>query len=238
MSPVLASPRQRAGTRRSATPRAGYSVDVVLLTVVEGQLAAALVRAEGRPGERLRERWLVPWEAGAVDESLADAAERVARDVMGAAPHYLEQLGAFGDGRRHPGPAPLSVAYVGLVPAGAVLPGDTGGDFFPVNDLPPLAPRQRAMVDAAVAHVQQRVGQAPVAFRLLPPTFTLSELQELYELLLDRRLHKASFRRSLQAARIVEPTDEWRSEGRGRPAQLFRYAPKRRRNAPRGVRFE
>ncbi|MGZ8413207.1 MAG: NUDIX hydrolase [Gemmatirosa sp.] len=238
MSPVLASPRTRAGTRRSAPSRAGYSVDVVLLTVVEGQLAAALVWAEGRPGERLRERWLVPWEAGEVDESLGDAAERVARDVMGTAPHYLEQLGAFGDGRRHPGPSPLSVAYVGLVPAGASLPADTGGDFFPVNDLPPLAPRQRAMVDAAVAHVQQRVGQAPVAFRLLPQTFTLSELQELYELLLDRRLHKASFRRSLQAARIVEPTDEWRSEGRGRPAQLFRYAPKRRRNAPRGVRFE
>ncbi len=238
MSPVLASPRSRAGTRRSAPSRAGYSVDVVLLTVVDGQLAAALVRAEGRPGERLRERWLVPWEAGAVDESLGDAAERVARDVLGNAPHYLEQLGAFGDGRRHPGPSPLSVAYVGLVPAGSVLPGDTGGDFFPVNDLPPLAPRQRAMVDAAVTHVQQRVGQAPVAFRLLPQTFTLSELQELYELLLDRRLHKASFRRSLQAARIVEPTDEWRSEGRGRPAQLFRYAPKRRRNAPRGVRFE
>src|SRR5207237_6940880 len=90
--------------------------------------------------------------------------------------------------------------------------------FFAVADVPGLAPRQRAMVDAAVELVQSRVGQAPVAFRLLPPTFTLSELQEMYELLLDRRLHKASFRRSLQAARIVEATDEWRSEGRGRPA--------------------
>lgn len=238
MSPLLTSPRPRAAGRRSTPQRAGYSVDVVLLTVQEGQLAAALVRAEGRPGERLRERWTLPFEPGAADEALADAAMRVARDVMGSSPHYLEQLGAFGDGRRHPGPSPLSVAYVGLVPAGAVLPGDTGGDFFPINDLPALAPRQRAMIDAAVTHVQQWVGQAPVAFRLLPSTFTLSELQELYELLLDRRLHKASFRRSLQAARIVEPTDEWRSEGRGRPAQLFRYAPKRRRNAPRGVRFE
>ena len=59
-----------------------------------------------------------------------------------------------------------------------------------------------------------------------------------YELLLGRRLHKASFRRALQAAWLVEPTDEWRSEGRGRPAQLFRYAPRRRRNQRRGVRFD
>jgi 8-oxo-dGTP diphosphatase len=78
----------------------------------------------------------------------------------------------------------------------------------------------------------------PIAFRLLPSTFTLSELQAVYELLLGRRLHKASFRRSLHGATLVEATDEWRSEGRGRPAQLFRYAPPRRRRQRHGVRFD
>jgi 8-oxo-dGTP diphosphatase len=150
----------------------------------------------------------------------------------------MEQIGAFGDGRRHPATAPLSVAYVALVPAAADVDPDAGAEFFPLSALPPLAPRQRAIVDAAVAHVRSRVGQAPVAFRLLPPSFTLSELQERYELLLGRQLHKASFRRALQGARIVEPTDVWRSEGRGRPAQLFRYATRRKKVAPRGVRFD
>jgi 8-oxo-dGTP diphosphatase len=73
---------------------------------------------------------------------------------------------------------------------------------------------------------------------LLPATFTLSELQHMYELLLGRRLHKASFRRALAAAALVEPTDEWRSEGRGRPAQLYRFGPKKRRRGRRGVRFD
>lgn len=86
--------------------------------------------------------------------------------------------------------------------------------------------------------IRARLDQSPIAFRLLPPTFTLSQLQEIYELLLGRRLHKASFRRALHASWLVEPTDEWRSEGRGRPAQLFRYAPRRRRGSRRGVRFE
>ena len=230
--------RTRPTLRRSASARSGYTVDLVLLTVQDGQLAVALVRAEGKPGERLRERWMLPWELGTTDEPLQDAAERVAADVAGAAPQFVEQVGAFGDGRRHPGKTGLSVAFVGLVPTGAVLPADSGAEFFPVESLPALAPRHRTMIEDAVAHVRARVGQAPVPFRLLPAVFTLSELQELYELLLGRRLHKASFRRSLQAARIVEPTEEWRSEGRGRPAQLFRYAPKRRRAAPRGVRFE
>jgi 8-oxo-dGTP diphosphatase len=86
--------------------------------------------------------------------------------------------------------------------------------------------------------MQERLDQAPIAFRLLPSTFTLSDLQHMYELLLGKRLHKASFRRALRAAWLVEPTDEWRSEGRGRPAQLFRYVPKKRRRSHRGVRFD
>jgi 8-oxo-dGTP diphosphatase len=94
------------------------------------------------------------------------------------------------------------------------------------------------MADAALGEVRRRMDYSPVAFRLLPAVFTLSELQRMYEMLLGRRLHKASFRRALQAAFLVEPTDEWRGEGRGRPAQLFRYAPRRRRGGRRAVRFD
>jgi 8-oxo-dGTP diphosphatase len=217
-------------------------VDVVLLTVQDGQLAVALsrpaVRSSARGGERPRERWVLPWGPGRFEETLVQTAERIAQATLGDDPAWLEQVGAFGDGRRHPGTAEISVTFVGLVAAGSALPADGDAVFFAISDLPALAPRQRAMVDAAVAMIQARVGQAPIAFRLLPPTFTLSELQEMYELLLNRPLHKASFRRSLQAARIVEATEEWRSEGRGRPAQLFSYAPRRRKATPRGVRFE
>ena len=91
---------------------------------------------------------------------------------------------------------------------------------------------------AALAALRDRMDLAPIAFRLLPAAFTLAELQATYELLLGRRLHKASFRRALQGAYLVEPTDAWRSEGRGRPAQLFRYAPRARRGRGRSVRFE
>ena len=64
------------------------------------------------------------------------------------------------------------------------------------------------------------------------------DLQATYETILARRLHKASFRRALQAAFLVDPTGEQRGEGRGRPAQLFRFAPRRRKSARRGVRLD
>ena len=94
------------------------------------------------------------------------------------------------------------------------------------------------MLDGAITVVRGRMDQSPVAFKLLPQMFTLTELQQMYELLLGKRLHKASFRRVLQAAWLVEPTDEWRSEGRGRPAQLYRYSPRKRRPAQRGIRLD
>jgi 8-oxo-dGTP diphosphatase len=125
-----------------------------------------------------------------------------------------------------------------VVPQGTPVPAGGEQSWFALGDVPAVTPRQRALLDAALETIRVRLDQAPIAFRLLPATFTLSELQQTYELLLGRRLHKASFRRALQAAWLVEPTDEWRSEGRGRPAQLFRYAPRRRRNQRRGVRFD
>jgi 8-oxo-dGTP diphosphatase len=170
-------------------------------------------------------------------EGLEDAAARIAEGALGATPALLEQVGAFADARRHPGDADVSVGIVALTPQiEAALIG--GAEWFSLAALPPLAPRHRAIVDRATTVVRQRVDQSPLAFRLLPPTFTLSDLQAIYELLLGRRLHKASFRRALQASYLVEPTDEWRSEGRGRPAQLFRYAPRKRRGLRRGVRFD
>jgi len=184
-----------------------------------------------------RERWSLPWDAPLPGEGLEDAAARITEAALGATPALLEQVGAFADARRHPGDADVSVGLVALTPhAEAALV--AGAEWFSLAALPPLSPRHRAIVDRATTVVRQRVDQSPLAFRLLPPTFTLSELQAIYELLLGRRLHKASFRRALQASYLVEPTDEWRSEGRGRPAQLFQYAPRRRRGARRGVRFD
>ena len=213
--------------------RPSSTIDVVLLTAVGSQLAVLLCRApEGR------EKWVLPWDALRPSEAMEATATRIARASSVGEPAWLEQVGAFGDSKRHPSESEISVAYAGLVPMGT--PSPVGGVYawFTLSDVPQLAPRQRLILDDAVAVIRGRMDQSPVAFRLLPQMFTLTELQQMYELLLGKRLHKASFRRALQAAWLVEPTDEWRSEGRGRPAQLYRYSPRKRRPAQRGIRLD
>jgi len=218
--------------RERSSRTSPYSVDIVLVTAMGNELAILLTR-----GSTERERWSLPWRTPQAGETLENGAIRAAQDALGDPPIWMEQIGAFGDSKRHPSDSEISVASVGLVPHETASPA-MGYTWFPMRDLPPLSPRQRAIVEAAMRTMQGRLDQAPIAFRLLPATFTLSDLQQMYELLLGKRLHKASFRRALQAAWLVEPTDEWRSEGRGRPAQLFRYAPKKRRRSHRGVRFD
>lgn len=213
--------------------RPACTIDIVLLTAVGGQLAVLLCRAPDG-----REKWVLPWDAQRPAEMMEAAASRVAKAAAVGDPAWLEQIGAFGDGKRHPSESEMSVGYVGLVPMGT--PSPVGGVYawFTLSDVPQLAPRQRLILDSAVSMIRVRMDQSPVAFRLLPQMFTLTELQQMYELLLGKRLHKASFRRALQAAWLVEPSDEWRSEGRGRPAQLYRYSPRKRRPAQRGIRLD
>ena len=223
----------RTSSSRSPARRAPPSVDLVILAPSGRRLMVLL----GRGPAQSREKWQLPWRSLRPNEALDDEAAKLARKTLDTAPALIEQIRAFGDGRRHPSGSELSVAFLALVDGDTSAGFEGDATWFGVDDLPSLPPRQRGMLEAVLTSLRTRLDQGPIAFHLLPATFTLTQLQEIYELLLGRRLHKASFRRSLHAAWLVEPTDEWRSEGRGRPAQLFRYAPKKRRGGRRGVRF-
>jgi 8-oxo-dGTP diphosphatase len=223
----------RSPATRPSSSRVLLSVDVVLFTARDRTLSALLV---GPTPSHHRDRWCLPAGTVRPGESVDDTATRIARETLGSAPSHLEQVAALGGGTRAGRDASLTVVYVGLVP-GAGDP-KTGSSWATSSEVGLLPARQREEVERAIAAVRAQLDHQPIAFRLLPDLFTLSDLQEIYEILLGRPLHKASFRRALHAAAIVEPTEQWRSEGRGRPAQLFRYAPPRRRRQRRGVRFD
>lgn len=222
----------RSSAARAASRSVSLAVDVALFSPRGAELAVLIA-----PAKRPRERAGLPSDTLRTDESLDDAAARISRDALGIAPSLLDQVGARGGARRPAdASAQLVVTYFGLVPEASASARDV--TWSPLSSLTSLPARQRDEVEAALTTIRAQIDRQPIAFRLLPSTFTLSELQSVYELVLGRRLHKASFRRSLHASALVEATDEWRSEGRGRPAQLFRYAPPRRRRARRGVRFD
>jgi 8-oxo-dGTP diphosphatase len=223
----------RPKTPAATAAGASLALDLVAFTIGEAALEVLLVREPGRA-----EGWQLPTAHYLPPAPLREAASRFAGFVLGSPPTWFEQVGAESEGQ-HPLQAALSIGWVTAVPRGTATAGDAA--WHPVDALPgTLGARQQALVARAHAQVRQRLDHAPVAFHFLPPVFTLSGLQEVYERLLGRAVHKASFRRALAGAALVAPTEEWRSEGRGRPAQLFTLAPKprSRRGVARAIRFD
>lgn len=203
------------------------TVDIALLVLSEGRLSIGLLR---RPNEPFSGRLALP--GGFVhpeeDDDLAATAARVLREKTGIVSPYLEQLFSFSGAVRDPRGWSLSVCYYALVP-GEVVEASSIGEFelVPVDGRPPLPFDHDRIVDAAIERLRGKATYSTLPAFLLPETFTLAELQSVYEHVLDTKLDKSSFRKKVEAQGIVEPVKGVRRGAAHRPAQLYRLSASR-----------
>ncbi|HHS97853.1 MAG TPA: NUDIX hydrolase [Chloroflexi bacterium] len=204
-------------------PRPAVTVDVVIFTLREGDLQVLLIRRRNPPFQGM---WAIPGGFIRIDESLEDAALRELEEETSVRDVYLEQLYTFGDPDRDPRGRVITVAYFALVPADAVRPraGDDAAEarWWSMYHLPPLAFDHDKILAYALQRLRYKLEYTAVGFELLPETFTLSELQAAYEVILGEKLDKRNFRRKILSAGILEETGEYRT-GEGRPAKLYRF---------------
>jgi len=203
------------------------TVDIVIFTIRDERLHVLLVKRGIPP---FAGRWAIPGGFVLEDESLEDAALRELREETGVADVYLEQLYSFGDPARDPRGRVVTIAYYALISADRALP-VAGTDvaearWCAVENLPELAFDHRKIVDYAIERLRNKLEYTTVGFQLLPATFTLSELQAVYQAILGRRLDKRNFRRKLAILGILSPTRQVR-RGVGKPARLYRFAASR-----------
>lgn len=207
------------------------AVVVVILTVVDDDLRVLLIR---RSGEPFRDYWALPGGLLAEGESLDHAAGRKLFDETGLQDVYLEQLYTFGElsrdasGRTDGGDGERAVAvtYFALVQCerARLRESETWQPaWHSVYKLPMLAFDNNAVVDYAVRRLRSKLEYTNVAYSLLPPQFTLSELQQVYAAILDRELDKRNFRRRMLSLGVIKPAGATRMEGAHRPAQLYTF---------------
>jgi 8-oxo-dGTP diphosphatase len=179
-----------------AYPHPAVTTDVVLFTLREGQLQLLLIRRGGQP---FAGTWALPGGFLEIDEDLEQCAHRELEEETGIRGVYLEQLYTFGRPGRDPRERVISVAYYALAPSEqlALRPASDAAeaDWFPVSNLPPLAFDHDAIIGKARQRLIAKLDYSTIAFHLLPETFTLSELQGVYETLLDAELDKRNFRK-------------------------------------------
>ena len=218
--------------------RPSVAVDVVLLAPAEGNLHTLLVQRSEHP---FKGQWALPGGFIHLNEGLDAAAARVLREKAGLKGIFLEQLYTFGEPKRDPRTRILSVAYMALVDRDRLVASkaedavrrlvvpwedEIGG---PVEALDaqgrplPLAFDHAEILGLAVKRLRGKLDYSPVAFQLLPESFTLFDLQKVHETVLDRKLNKDSFRRRMLATGLLEPTGEQQDDVGHRPAALYRY---------------
>ncbi len=204
--------------------RPSVTVDLVIFTLLKGQLHVLLVRRGTAPFAGM---WALPGGFVGIDESLEEAARRELREESGIEDVYLEQLYTFGDPRRDPRTRVITVAYFALVPAGrhrlCAATDAAAAEWFPAYAPPPLAFDHRQILDYAITRLRYKLEYTALAFELLPAEFTLTDLQQAYENILNEPLDKRNFRRKVLQAAILEETGG-RRRGVHRPARLYRFS--------------
>ena len=178
-----------------------------------------------RTREPFLDRWALPGGMVRADESLEGAARRNLGETTLLEPTYLEQLYAFGDVDRSPDQRVVSVVYWALVrpdEAERVTLGDNVR-WFAADDLPDLAFDHNLIVDYALWRLRTKMEYSRIAHAFLGPRFTLAELREVYEAVLQKPLDPANFRRQMETSGVIEPTGDVVTGGRHRPPRLYRY---------------
>jgi 8-oxo-dGTP diphosphatase len=204
-----------------AHPR--VAVDAVLFTIAEGELQTLLVKIKKGP---FTGRWAFPGGLVQVGEALEEAARRELYEKTGVRDLYLEQLYTFGDARRDPTAHTVSVAYFALVPYfdHALHSGEKYADvgWFPVRSLPALAYDHNAIAASALQRLQAKLSYTNIVYSLLPSEFTLAELQDIYEVILGKKLDRRNFRRKILTLGLLKPLQKTR-RGAHRPAMLYAF---------------
>ena len=208
---------------RSGCNCPAITVDVVIFALRDNALQVLLVKRGREPYEGM---WAIPGGPVEEGEALEAAAGRQLEEKTGLTEVFLEQLYTFGDPERDPRRRVITVTYFAVVPASRAVsrPAEDAWTvrWYPVGQLPPLAFDHADILSYALRRLRYKLEYTAVGFELLPSTFTLTELQTAYEIVLGEELDKRNFRRKILSAGVIEAAGGYRT-GEGRPARLYRY---------------
>lgn len=221
-------------------PRPSLTVDCVVFGLDDEDLKVLLIQRGLAPFEG---GWALPGGFVRMDETLDAAAKRELHEETGLTNVYLEQLYTFGDLGRDPRERVITVAYYALVNLRdhrvQAATDARNAAWFGVDDTEELAFDHAKILQVALERLQGKVRYQPIGFELLPAKFTLRQLQQLYEKVLDRSLDKRNFRKKILSMGILVELNEIETDVAHRAARLYRFdKAKYDRLTKKGFNFE
>ena len=204
-------------------PHPAVTTDIVIFTIRDQQLKVLLIM---RGGDPYKGKWALPGGFVRMEEDLETGARRELAEETGISGVYLEQLYTFGAVDRDPRERVITIAWYALIPSDKIqLQAATDAEavgWFSLDELPPLAFDHQDIVAMAHQRLVAKLDYSTIAFQFMPREFTLSDLQEVYEIILREEMDRRNFRKWILALEQIEETGEERREGAHRPAKLYR----------------
>jgi len=205
------------------------SVDAVVFGYDQEQgVSVLLIKRKHEPFQKM---WALPGGLVLNDETLDKAVVRELREEAGIDVTYLEQLYSFGSPERDPRNYVVSVSYFALVrPNDFKLTAQTDAEdvgWFNIKKQPRLAFDHRKIIDLAIKRLRDKITYEPIGFELLDKEFAFSDLEKLYQTLLDHQIDRRNFKKKILSLGILEELDETIQRGSGRPARLFKFNKKK-----------
>lgn len=203
-------------------PHPAVTTDCVIFGFDGAKLQVLLVE---RGIEPYKGRWAFPGGFVNMGESCEEGALRELREETGLSTAYIEQFHTFSDPHRDPRERVITVAYYALVRIQDVKGGDDAvqAAWFPLDDVPQLAFDHDRILRAATKRLRERIHFEPIGFELLPEKFTMRELQNLYEAILDVRFDRANFSKKMLHFNILTQLDETVWPTPKREANLYSF---------------
>ena len=200
------------------------TVDIVILTVAENRLKTLLIKRANTPYQGV---YALPGGFMIPGQSPEEAAKNILKVKAGVKADYLEQLYTFDRSGRDPRGQVISITYFALLPAEDLvnLDGDKTQEpqLFDTHYLPDVAFDHDEIIKYAIKRLRAKLSYTNVVYSLLPDQFTLTQLQNTYEIILGEQLDKRNFRKKILSLDLISPTNDKLEGGRHRPAQLYRF---------------
>jgi 8-oxo-dGTP diphosphatase len=203
-------------------PHPAVTTDCVIFGFDGERLQVLLIE---RGIEPFKGRWAFPGGFIKMDESAEEGARRELKEETGLEGAYMEQFHTFSNPDRDPRERVITIAYYALVRLQEVKGGDDAAraKWFALDDVPQLAFDHDLILRKAVKQLRERVHFEPVGFELLPEKFTIKELQNLYEAILDVNFDRRNFYNKMKRFEILEQLEERVMPTPKKEAFLFRF---------------
>ena len=203
------------------------SIDNVIFTIINDKLQVLLV---SRPIEPFKWSRTLPWGFVGDNETLENAAYKKLEEKTSVKDIYLEQLYTFSDVKRDPRWRIISTAYMSLVSRESLtLKNSTNwreSKFFSVTSLPKLWFDHKQIIEYAIKRLKWKLEYTNIAQYILPEKFTFTQLQNVYEIVLNQKFDVRNFRKKINSLWIIEETWEKEIGNQYRPARLFKFTNK------------